>query len=258
MEAIKALCKSENAYTIVLCGRTLEKAQDAVKQMQSEFPETRSELLAMAVDIENDESIKKCFEDYSSRFDHLDILINNAGSAFDTQIDRNDISSMRKYWNRSWDVNVTGTNIMTHVFAPLLIKSSSPRLLFLTSGTSTLQGTEDSTSNPSKERLNASPPAGWPKEAFKIISYRSSKTGMNMMAREWVKDLKNDGVKTFIVSPGFLATGVAHGSVERMKKLGAKDPALGGNFIRDVVEGKRDADAGFIVRYGEEPQIQPW
>lgn len=255
---MKALCKSDRAYTIVLCGRSLDKAKNAVTEMQSEFPQTKTELLPMQVDIEDDDSIKKCFEEFSSRFDHLDILINNAGMAFDMEIDLKDISSMRKNWNRSWDLNVTGTNIMTHVFAPLLIKSSDGRLLFLTSGTSTLKGTEDSTSDAAKQRLNGSPPAGWPKPGFKLISYRSAKTGMNMMAREWVKDLKNDGVKVFIVSPGFLATGVAHGGAERMKKMGAKDPALGGNFIKAVIEGERDADAGFIVRYGDGPQIQPW
>jgi hypothetical protein len=37
--------------------------------------------------------------------------------------------------------------------------------------------------------------------------------------------------------------------------MGAIDPAIGGNFVKDVVEGKRDQDVGKVVlRDG----VQPW
>lgn len=72
--------------------------------------------------------------------------------------------------------------------------------------------------------------------------------------REWFRFLKNDGVKVWCISPGFLATGLG-GSAEATKALGAGDPALGGNFIKDVVEGKRDADVGKII---QRDIIQPW
>ena len=152
-------------------------------------------------------------------------------------------------WNKSWAVNTTGTQILTHTFAPLLLKSSDPRLLFITSGTSTLTEHGDTALG-----LNVSPPKGWPKQAPSFSGYRSSKTGMNMMVREWVRILKEDGVKVWAVSPGFLATGLG-GDAERNKKMGALDPALGGNFIREVVEGARDADAGQAIRRSG---IQPW
>jgi len=37
--------------------------------------------------------------------------------------------------------------------------------------------------------------------------------------------------------------------------MGAKDPSEGGNFIRDVVEGKHDQDVGKAIRFN---MIQPW
>jgi hypothetical protein len=37
--------------------------------------------------------------------------------------------------------------------------------------------------------------------------------------------------------------------------MGAKDPSEGGNFIKDVVEGKRDNDTGKAIRFDS---IQPW
>ena len=156
---------------------------------------------------------------------------------------------MREMWNKSWGVNTTGTYITTHTFVPLLLKSSDPRLIFITSGTSTLAETEDTSI-----KLNQSPTKGWPKNGSAITAYRSSKTGMNMMMREWTRILREDGVKIWCISPGFLATGLG-GNQEMNKQMGAQDPAVGANFIRDVVEGARDQDVGRIIRRNG---IQPW
>ena len=156
---------------------------------------------------------------------------------------------MRKMWNKSWDVNTTGTQILTHSFVPLLLQSSDPRLIFVTSGLSTLAGSENT-----KHPLNKSPEKGWPKPGYAVTAYRSSKTGMNLMMREWARLLKEDGVKVWAVAPGFLATGLG-GNQERNKAMGAEDPVLGANFIRDVVDGACDQDVGKVVgRSG----IQPW
>ncbi|KAJ5730194.1 uncharacterized protein N7483_004702 [Penicillium malachiteum] len=95
---------------------------------------------------------------------------------------------------------------------------------------------------------------GWPKATGSITAYRASKTGMNMMMRGWTRILKHDGVKTFCVSPGFLATGLG-GNQERNREMGAIDPAIGAEFIREVVEGFRDKDEGMVVR---RDGIQPW
>lgn len=37
--------------------------------------------------------------------------------------------------------------------------------------------------------------------------------------------------------------------------MGARDPSIGGEFIKDVVQGKRDADVGKVIR---RDMIQPW
>ena len=102
----------------------------------------------------------------------------------------------------------------------LLLKSSDPRLIFMTSGTSTLTETESS-ANDILKRINASPPKGWPKDTGMnpATAYRSSKTGLNMLMREWTRILRNDGVKIWCVSPGFLATGLANIGLEYLKQL---------------------------------------
>lgn len=75
-----------------------------------------------------------------------------------------------------------------------------------------------------------------------------------MMMREWYRIFKEDGVKVWSISPGFLYTKMG-GDVERVKAMGAEDPVLGATFVKDVVEGARDEDVGKVVsRKG----IQPW
>lgn len=71
---------------------------------------------------------------------------------------------------------------MTHTFMPLLLKSPTPRLMFVTSGTSALAETERS-DNKAFQAINASPAAGWPKPPIPnpVIMYRSAKTGLNMV-----------------------------------------------------------------------------
>lgn len=171
------------------------------------------------------------------------------GAAFDQCIQDGSMT-VREAWNKAWNVNTSGTHIMTSTFVPLLLTSSSPRLIFITSGTSPLSETMIESA-----RINKAPPKGWPKPSeWGIISYRASKTGMNMMMRDWCRVLREDGVKVFAVSPGFLATGLGD-DTELLKKLGALDPAIGGNFVKDVVQGKRDADAGKAIR---KDSVQPW
>lgn len=140
---------------------------------------------------------------------------------------------------------------MTEKFVPLLLKSSDPRLIFITSGTASLAESYDD------KRINEAPTKGWPKPKSRTItSYRTSKVALNMLMREWERILRNDGVKVWAVAPGFLATGLG-GEQEMLKKLGAQDPSVGGQSVRKVVEGERDGDAGKIVRNYDSP-VQPW
>lgn len=83
---------------------------------------------------------------------------------------------MREVWNRLWDINTIGTHILTYTFAPLLLQSADPRLLFVTSGTSTLAESDNLAL-----RFNQPPKKGWPKSSLMIPAYRASKTGMNIL-----------------------------------------------------------------------------
>ncbi|KAF4264004.1 hypothetical protein CNMCM8812_003759 [Aspergillus fumigatus] len=211
-QVVRALCNSTQTYSIIVGGRSPAKVHSAIRAIQSEFTNCQSQLYPLQIDLESDDSIKHASEDISTKFGRLDALVNNAGAWFDAQA--NATMTERQMWAKTWDVNVTGTHLLTSALMPLLLKSPDPRLLFVTSGAARLAGTDDL-------------PAG-----ITATAYRSAKTGLSMVLREWGRILKNDGVKIWGIAPGYLATGLGGGTAEEMKKNGAEDADVAGPFIR--------------------------
>ena len=78
-EMVRALCSSEKAYEVVLGGRSLVKADQAANAVMKEFPSTRSRVWPLQVDLEDDESIQRIYDQVQIRFGRLDALVNNAG-----------------------------------------------------------------------------------------------------------------------------------------------------------------------------------
>lgn len=242
--------------------RSLDKAQSAIKKLQEECPESENTVEAVKVDLASDDSIQAAFEQVKAGPGHIDALINNAGeywvfgfflarltwsdthtsktgATFDLEFVAGKVS-LRECFMKAYDVNVAGTNVLTWTFMPLLLKSSDPRLIFVTGLSNVTQASRSYFPTPPQ-------PAGWPKKIdFETIGYRCSKTALNMLMVDWNHKLKADGVKVWSLGPGMLETDL--GNARHMAKaMGAKPASIGGQFIRTVVEGERDADVGKIV-----------
>jgi NAD(P)-dependent dehydrogenase (short-subunit alcohol dehydrogenase family) len=134
---------------------------------------------------------------------------------------------------------------MSWTFMPLLLSSSDPRLIFV-SGLGTF-GSCAKGNFPLPPDLEA----GWPKKtSFETVGYRCSKTALNMLMLDYHWKLQKDSVKVWSVGPGFLTTDLG-GMKELSKKMGTGHPSIGGDFLRTVVEGERDADVGkYVVKGG--------
>lgn len=171
------------------------------------------------------------------------MLMRCAGAAFDNDFTTGKIS-LRDCFSKAYDVNVSGTQVMTWTFMPLLLKSADPRLIFVS-------GLSNITQASIKYFPTPSQPAGWPKQIdFETIGYRCSKTALNMLMLDWHHKLKEDGVKVWCIGPGFLETDLGNAR-ELVKEMGARHPSIGGTFIKSVFEGERDADVGkYVTRDG--------
>ncbi|EPS39131.1 hypothetical protein H072_7075 [Dactylellina haptotyla CBS 200.50] len=241
LEAVKAFLGASNPYHIFMGARSPEKLDAAIQSLGDTGKHT---IVPFQLDLFSDDSINEAYAKISAQVDYIDVLINNAGAA-------TNLPPSREVLMQDFNVNVAGTYAVTDIFLPLLIKSSAPRLLFLTSGLSSLEEAGQSTSP-----RYMIPPAGWPKskDTPQFLCYRVSKAALNMVMIDFQRILKNDNVKVWCISPGMLATNLG-GNPELLKKLGAEDPAVGGIFIKDVVEGARDGDTGKVIQRGK---IQPW
>lgn len=79
-ETVKALYASSSPYTIIMGSRSLNKADDAISALQSEILSSKSEIVPLQIDIEDNNSIEKAFEKVESRYGKVDTLVNNAGT----------------------------------------------------------------------------------------------------------------------------------------------------------------------------------
>lgn len=242
LATVRALYTSPKPYHIIATARSLSRLSSALEPILSSSSSSTIEQLEL--DITSDASISSAASHLTSTHPHLDALINNAGASVDPS------SPLREGWAAAFELNITSQHLLTLALAPLLVSSpSGARLLFLTTGLSSLSE-EHSRTTPGEHR-RPPPTKGWPKplgpEMGAGLGYRASKLGMHMVALQWSRTLEPDGVKVFILAPGFLATNLA-GGVERMKAMGAEDVEVGGEFVKDVVEGARDGDAGVVVK----------
>ncbi|KAJ8098130.1 hypothetical protein POJ06DRAFT_226095 [Lipomyces tetrasporus] len=237
-ETVKALLESSNVYHVLLGSRSEEKGKLAIETLHKECPKSTNTVELVQIDLTCDESIEKAFEQVKASPGHVDVLVNNAGATFDVEYVSGRVG-LRECFNKAYDVNVAGTQVFTHKFMPLLLKSADPRLIFV-AGFSRL--TEAGTN------YNMPPvPAGWPKKMeFETIGYRCSKTALNMLMFDWNHKLKADGVKVWGVGPGFLATDLGN-MQEKIKAMGGGHPSIGGKLLESVIAGERDADAGKLI-----------
>ena len=78
LETVKALLRSETQYRILLGGRDIDKAKQAVAETNEEIAST-SDVTPIQIDVEDDDSINKAHDEVAEKFGRIDCLINNAG-----------------------------------------------------------------------------------------------------------------------------------------------------------------------------------
>jgi NAD(P)-dependent dehydrogenase (short-subunit alcohol dehydrogenase family) len=71
-------------------------------------------------------------------------------------------AGIREAFDHTYSLNVTSTQVLTHTLIPLILKSSGPRILFVTSGMSSLDACSGGSSiSPTHKAGLPSVPAGW-------------------------------------------------------------------------------------------------
>lgn len=118
--AATATLLAKNGYQVVAGARRLDRLQVLAA--------LNSNIEVHQLDVTNQESINNFVKALAGR--PVDLLINNAGGAFDSQ---SVLEADPEMWSKSFDVNVVGTLRITKAIAPLMIETGSGHIVIITS-----------------------------------------------------------------------------------------------------------------------------
>jgi NAD(P)-dependent dehydrogenase (short-subunit alcohol dehydrogenase family) len=114
-----ALGLLEEGYAVALAGRRADRLQETVR----EAGPRASQVLAVATDVTDPDSVHRLFETVRDGFGRLDVLFNNAGVS-SPGVPLEDVTV--EQWRAVVDVNLTGTFLCTQE-AFRLMKAQQPR-----------------------------------------------------------------------------------------------------------------------------------
>ena len=201
----------------------MEKGQKALEDLRSSHADSlKSSISVIQIDITDQKSILAAKEEIETRFERLDVLINNAGIIVTRPCDT--LTNLRE----TFEANVFGPAIVTEAFEPLLRKSSNPRLIYVSSD----QGSISNRLDPAYKYYKA-----------RGDHYRMSKSALNMLSACHRVNYAEFGFKVCAFNPGFCVTNLT-GERGRMMRIehGARDARDAAVALVGVVIGKRDAD----------------
>ncbi len=134
--------------------------------------------LAVEMDVTDNASIKKAVEVIKNRFEHIDILINNAGASFGVP------NAFHTYdedlWMKTIDVNLHSVFRVTRGVLPLMM------------------GREGAIVNTSSRAGKVPPVANG--------AYAVAKAGVNMLTKVMAKELSGLGIRVNAICPGQIST----------------------------------------------------
>jgi len=198
------------AHLVMAC-RSRDRGQAAVDELQRKLPDAKLEL--MLVDQSKQASIAAFVEEFKSKHDRLDVLVNNAGIYPGTRELSEDGIEM------SWATNVLGYFLITQGLREVLKGSAPSRVVFIASKMAGGLDMED---------------LQWERRRFGgIKAYKQTKQGNRMLGWVFAERYKDDGIDVNVVHPGGINTGI-----------GRNQKGLWGMLVRVAFKTQKPVSAG--------------
>lgn len=109
---------AKNNYNVVLAARNIEKLTSIVSDLNTKYPDCDS-FLAVETDVKSEQSCKNLIDKTVEKFNHIDVLVNNAGISMRAMFKDLDLSVIKSLM----DVNFWGTVFCTKFALPYLLES---------------------------------------------------------------------------------------------------------------------------------------
>ena len=189
LETVRQLAQ-QNVH-VLLAGRDRAKATEAALKLHQEGLPVE----AIALDVNDANSIAAAAKDVEKKFGHLDILVNNAGILVD-DVTKKSSEQTLDAWRKTFDTNVFAVVAVTQAFLPLLRKSSAGRIV----NVSSILGSLTLHSDPSSGSYD-----------FKVPAYDASKSAVNAWTVHLAHELRDTPIKVNAIHPGSVKTDMNSG-----------------------------------------------
>lgn len=184
---------------VAITGRNENRLETAARNLGA---------LAIAADVAREDDVRRTFEIFFARFDHLDILINNAGFGIFKPL----VEFDRQSFDAVFATNVTGAMLMAREAAKHFIARGRGNIVNISS-TAGLKGGPRGT------------------------AYYASKFALRGMTECWRAELRQHNVRVFLINPSEVLTDFAAASgyaqADTPSKLRGEDIA---HMVRAVLE----------------------
>lgn len=157
-----------------MASRSLEKGEAAATSLV-DAAGVKGKISSIQLDVTDQSSIAAAVKQVEKDHGRLDVLVNNAGIVSKAQ-------TLKDQLEITLNTNVIGAAIVAEAFTPLLLKSTKPYLLHISSGLGS---------------LNLASDPQYMAYDLDARAYRMSKAALDMLAVQDSKTLGKQGVKVF-------------------------------------------------------------
>lgn len=178
---------ADNGARVVIAGRNRERGMAAVDEIRNRLSTEGDDIVFIPCDVTNETEVALLIEETVKRFGRIDILFNNSG----IMLPSNEIERMSvQDWNTTFNVNITGTFLVTRYARPYLKESRGVI-------------------------LNNASIAGLHSYATgRSYAYSASKAAVIQFSHQMAKNYAEEGIRVNCICPGIIHTPI----------LGDRDP----------------------------------
>jgi NAD(P)-dependent dehydrogenase (short-subunit alcohol dehydrogenase family) len=188
---------AEMGANLVLCARKKERCEQAAEELRTLGVKT----LALGCDVKNPDEIQAVVNATVAAFGRLDILINNAGTAWGAPVEE-----MRlEQWNKVIETNLTGTFLFSQAAGKIMIRQRRGKIVNIAS----VAG------------LGGSPPE------FQAIGYHASKGGVITFTKDLACKWGMHNIQVNAIAPGWFPTNMSEVLIERNREMFLKSIPAG-------------------------------
>ena len=179
---------AEMGANLVLCARKEDRCQQAAEELKQLGVKT----LALSCDVKNPDQVRDVAQQTASQFGRIDILINNAGTAWGAPVEEMKL----QHWNKVMDTNLTGTFLFSQAVGKFMVPQRRGKIINIAS----VAG------------MRGAPPE------FQAIGYHASKGGVIAFTKDLACKWGIYNIQVNAIAPGWFPTHMSDWIIEHKRE----------------------------------------